>query len=93
MWNVLDEKYKLWGSVQKEEDMGEWSMLREKRGSAILFPERLELHAEKALVVRNYIAFPRAEERNGLVHFVDERLCGFTNWPDDEKESEKNGAD
>ena len=91
IWH-LDEKHKLWGSVQKEEDTGEWSLLREKRGSTILFPAKLELHAEKALIVRNYIAFLRAEEEDGLVHFIDERLCGFTNWLDDKKEGEWNGA-
>ena len=91
IWH-LDEKHKLWGSVQKEEDTGEWSLLREKRGSAILFPAKLELQAEKALIVRNYIVFLRAKEENGVVHFIDERLCGFANWPDDKKEGERNGA-
>lgn len=91
LW-CLDERHKLWGSVRKEEDSGAWSLLSEKRGSAVLFPARLKLHTEMALKVRNYLKFPRADEENGLVQFIDERLCGFAPWPDDQKEGERDGA-
>lgn len=92
-WSVLDEKHKLWGSVQKEKDMGTWSLLSEKRGSAIFFPDKVGLHGEKALLVRNYIEFKKAEEENGLVHFADERLCGFVDWQDKEREGEQHDGE
>lgn len=80
---ILREKHKLWGSVKEKEDTGEWSLLREKRGSALLFPGRVELHGEKGVLVRNYIALGKSGDRKELVYYVDERLCGFENWEEE----------
>ncbi len=80
--NTLDEVHKLWGAVRKEEDSSDkWSLLSAKRGSGILFPEHIPCHGEKGVCVRNYLYFGKADEENGLVQYVDERLLGFMNWP------------
>ena len=67
---VLDETHKLWGSIWEEEDRGPWSLLRSKRGSAILFPENIGLHGEKGVKVRNYIQINSSDEEKGVVHFA-----------------------
>lgn len=76
---VMDENHKLWGSVKKNNSNG-WSLLRSKRGSAILYPEILKEHDKIAIQVRNYIEYKEAQEECGLIHYVDERFCGFTLW-------------
>lgn len=87
--SVLDETHKIWGRVERETDKGEWSLLRSQRGTALYFPEEIKLHGEKGLLVRNYIAFHDAQQQDGLLHFVDERLLAFINWPPQEEEVQR----
>ena len=80
----LDEIHKLWGSVRNATDSGDWSLLSTQRGSSIYFPGEVPLHGEKGLAVRNYIQFHSTDD--GVVQFVDERLCSFVDWPNREAE-------
>lgn len=83
--HVLDETHKIWGASKQSKivDTSPWSFLTSRRGSAIWVPSSYGEHAEVGLRIRNYIEFASAKKENGIVHFVDERLLGFSPWPND----------
>lgn len=81
-----DEVYKIWGNVRTSSGSDGWTLLQSKRGSQIYLPGA-STGKEKGLCIRRYIQFPDATEGNGLIKFVDERLCGFCDWPPEEEVS------
>lgn len=82
---VWQEKHKLWGHALQSgwnAPSDDWTTLSSQRGTEILFPGRLEEHAEVAVLVRNYIVFGRPSDGEELLRFADERLVGFERWGD-----------
>lgn len=85
--SVLEETQKLWGSAAEDRATealpGDWTLLRARRGSAILFPAQVPVHGEKGLIVRHYLDFGQTTaglQGGSLYRYSDERLAGLTDW-------------
>lgn len=86
---VLDETHKLWGAAKQGADHNGWSLLQSNRGTEIYYPDVVQAHGEKGILVRNYIEFreyppassPTDDAGGNLYTFMDERLVKFTDWP------------
>lgn len=83
--DALDEAHKLWGvASDRSPQIAGWSRLHSGRCADIYVPGEMSCGAAAGLRVRNYIGWAEASKGEGVLRFVDDRLCGLiANWTEE----------